>query len=530
MVAELGRGTLLLRALPEKATSLMPVLRPVLGDQLSVKLASLRGIQNGDVVVMAEMPQETSYVRHHKQKILLTFAAMRHFAKSLAESGHTVKYYRYDQDPPHDYASMITRARQETGLTSAIATEPGEYRLLAAMQKLDDIDLHILEDDRFITSRSAFAAWAKDRKQLRMEFFYRDLRKQTGLLMDGDQPHGGQWNFDSENRKKLPANLHPPQRPIFDYGADFEDLRQFVDTTFADHFGSTAHFFWPITAEQAQQALDFFLDHCLNNFGTYQDAMALGEVTLFHSLISTALNMGLLDPLAVCQAAEAHLQRGAAPINAVEGFIRQILGWREFIRGIYWLKMPDYEALNALDHEAPLPSFYYSGKTDMACLREAITATRDYAYAHHIQRLMITGNFALLAGLSPTAVNQWYLEVYADAYQWVELPNTHGMALFADGGIVGSKPYAASGAYINRMSNYCADCKYNVKDKLGEAACPFNYLYWDFIMRHETQLAGNPRMALVYKNLNKMPHNQKSEIARQAEYFLSSLDRIGPRP
>jgi len=504
----------------------MPVLRPILGDQLSKSLASLRDYQSGDVVVMAEMPQEASYVRHHKQKILLIFAAMRHFARSLKDDGYAVIYYRYDEDPPHDYASMLSRARDETGLSAAVATEPGEHRLLKVMQELQCIDLKILTDDRFITSRAAFADWAKGRKQLRMEFFYRDLRKQTGLLMDGDKPRGGQWNFDSENRKKLPANVHPPQRPAFNYGDEFEDLRRFVDRTFDDHFGSVEHFFWPISSYQANEALDFFLDNCLADFGTYQDAMAIGETTLFHSLISTALNMGLLDPLEICRAAEARLQAGTAPINAVEGFIRQILGWREFIRGIYWLKMPDYEALNALDHNAPLPTFYYTGETDMMCLHEAITATRDYAYAHHIQRLMITGNFALLAGLSPEAVNRWYLEVYADAYQWVELPNTHGMALFADGGIVGSKPYAASGAYINRMSNYCGSCKYNVRDKRGEAACPFNYLYWDFIMRHAELLSKNPRMALVYKNLNKMPDDQKKEVIEQSKRFLSSLERI----
>lgn len=503
----------------------MPVLRPVLGDQLSLKLASLRAYEKGDVVIMAEMPEETSYVRHHKQKILLTFAAMRHFAQTMRDLGWSVLYYRFDQDPPPDYAAMIARAQRETGLNSVIATEPGEYRLLEVMQNLTNVEIDILNDDRFVVSRADFAHWAKDRKQLRMEFFYRDLRKQTGLLMNADQPLGDQWNFDSENRKKLPTNISVPERPKFDYGAQFEELRDFVDKTFNNHFGTLDQFFWPVTPEQAQSGLDFFLDKCLADFGNFQDAMAIGEATLFHSLISTALNMGLLDPLEVCRAAEARYHAGQAPINAVEGFIRQILGWREFIRGIYWLKMPEYETLNALGHDAALPAFYYSAETDMTCLREAVIATRDYAYAHHIQRLMITGNFALLAGLAPDEVNRWYLEVYADAYQWVELPNTHGMALFADGGIVGSKPYAASGAYINRMSNYCGSCKYNVKEKLGEMACPFNYLYWNFLIRHEDHLAKNPRMALIYKNLTKMSENQRAEITQQAERFLSTLIR-----
>lgn len=474
---------------------------------------------------MAELPREATYVRHHKQKILLVFAAMRAFAEQLSASGKRVLYYKIDDAPPEDLTSALHCALQQTGAQQIVMTEPGEYRLRQELSSWDHTPITIRQDDRFLCSHAQFAAWASGKKQLRMEFFYREMRKQMGLLMNGREPEGGQWNYDVENRKKLPKTVHPPVRPRFDYGARFAALKNVINELYPDHFGTTDQFCWPITHDQAEQTLSFFITHCLENFGTYQDAMTRDSQFVFHSLISTALNMGLLDPLAVCQAAERAYYEGLAPLNAVEGFIRQVLGWREFIRGIYWLHMPDYEHLNALQHDDPLPAFYYTGETDMACLHHAITTTREQAYAHHIQRLMITGNFALLAGLSPEEVNRWYMEVYADAYQWVELPNTHGMALYADGGIVGSKPYAASGAYINRMSDYCKDCAYNVKDATGPRACPFNYLYWNFMIRHEALLGNNPRMGMVYKNLARMDDNKRTAIISQARTFLSELLR-----
>jgi deoxyribodipyrimidine photolyase-related protein len=409
-------------------------------------------------------------------------------------------------------------------------TEAGEHRLtrqFADWSTQFDLAVHVLPDTRFLASHEAFETWASGKKQLRMEFFYREMRRKTGLLMDDKDPLGGQWNYDAENRKKLPKGHALPARPSATPDAITLEVMALVKQHFGTgdeaHFGTLEGFGWPVTAAEAQAHFEDFLDHCLPHFGDYQDAMKSGETFMYHALIATSLNLGLLDPLEVCRAAEARLTNQQAPLNAVEGFIRQILGWREYIRGIYWLKMPDYEQENFFGHDRALPDFFYSGDTDMACLREAVEASKTHAYAHHIQRLMITGNFALLAGLAPEAVNRWYMEVYADAYQWVQLPNTHGMALFADGGLVASKPYVSSGAYIHRMSDYCKDCRYQVKKPNGDDACPFNYLYWDFMMRHADTLSKNPRMGMVYRNLEKMDEAKKSAAKASATKFLEAL-------
>jgi len=314
----------------------------------------------------------------------------------------------------------------------------------------------------------------------------------------------------------------PPSPRRFPPDAMTQEVLALVATRFPDGFGSLDGFAWPVTPEQAEMALADFIAHRLPSFGDYQDAMASGQPFLFHSLLSTSLNLGLLSPAVCCAAAEHAWREGRAPLNAVEGFIRQILGWREYVRGLYWLRMPDYAATNALGATRPLPAFYWSGETPMACLASAIRQTRDHAYAHHIQRLMVTGNFALLAGLDPVAVNAWYLAVYADAFEWVELPNTHGMALFADGGVMASKPYAASGAYINRMSDHCRDCAYDVRESLGPKACPFNALYWDFIARHAARFRDNPRMAMPLRNLERMDPARLSAVRAQAAAFLDS--------
>lgn len=496
----------------------------ILGDQLSSSLSSLQAAPEAEVV-MAELVNEAHYVAHHKQKIVLVFSAMRHFAEQLRQSGRTVHYFAYDDTPQlSSFTDTLNHMQGLKNYQRLIVTEPGEYRLqeeFAAWAGTPALD--ILPDDRFLATHQQFQTWADGRKQLRMEFFYRDMRRQTGLLMEADQPVGGQWNYDSDNRKKLPRGHTLPPRLHAEADAITTQVMALVDEHFASHMGNLDRFAWPVTAQQAEAHLVHFLDVCLPQFGDYQDAMKQGEVFLYHSLIASSLNLGLLDPLKICQAAEQRWQQGLAPLNAVEGFIRQIIGWREFIRGIYWLKMPQYETSNYFQHSRKLPDFYYSGDTDMACMKDAIVATQNHAYAHHIQRLMITGNFALLAGLAPAQVNQWYLEVYADAYQWVQLPNTHGMALFADGGIVGSKPYAASGAYINRMSDHCSGCRYDVKQREGEDACPFNYLYWDFMMRHQDKLGDNPRMGMVYRNLQKMDDGRKSEVRASAAKFLEQL-------
>ncbi|MEM8854394.1 MAG: cryptochrome/photolyase family protein, partial [Pseudomonadota bacterium] len=324
-------------------------------------------------------------------------------------------------------------------------------------------------------------------------------------------------------RKSLPKNAAPPKRPRFKPDAVTKEVIALVEDTFGDHFGTLDAFNWPVTRAGALSALDHFIADCLPSFGDYQDAMAVGAPHLYHAVLSPLINCGLLSPKEVVERAETAYRDGAAPINAVEGFIRQILGWREFIRGIYWLKMPDYADSNALSAERPLPQFYWTGETDMRCMAEAIGQTRDHAYAHHIQRLMVTGNFALLAGIRPEEIEEWYLIVYADAYDWVELPNVHGMATFADGGVFASKPYEASGAYIDRMSNYCGNCAYDVAQKTGETACPFNYLYWNFLIANEGVLRDNPRMGIIYKTLDKMPEERRSAVTDSASRFLAAI-------
>jgi deoxyribodipyrimidine photolyase-related protein len=504
----------------------MGVLRVVLGDQLSPDLSALDGLDPAaDVVLLAEVTGECTYVRHHKQKIVLVLSAMRHFADGLAARGVRVDHVRLD-DPANtgtlsgEVARAVARHRPE----GIIATFPGEYRVLADMRGWEEatgLPVDIRDDTRFLCDLGWFQRWVQGRRQLRMEFFYREMRRVSGLLMDGEAPAGGQWNYDAENRRRLAPGVAPPPPRRFAPDATTRAVMALVEQRFPDHFGTLEAFAWPVTAAQARQALADFVAHRLARFGDYQDAMASGEPVLFHALVSTSLNIGLLSPRECCEAAEAAYRAGGAPLNAVEGFIRQILGWREYVRGIYWLKMPGYAGLNALEATRPLPWFWWSGETRMNCLGQTVRQTRDLAYAHHIQRLMVTGNFALLAGLDPVQVNEWYMAVYADAYEWVELPNTHGMATHADGGIMASKPYAASGAYINRMSDYCRGCAYDVKAATGPDACPFNALYWDFIARHESRFAGNNRMAMPLRAMRRMPPEKLAGLRAQAAAFLA---------
>jgi deoxyribodipyrimidine photolyase-related protein len=404
--------------------------------------------------------------------------------------------------------------------------EPGEWRLMQSVRSwvaMLDVPVDILPDDRFLAPHEEFEDWASGRKQLRMEYFYRDMRRKTGLLMQGDAPEGGKWNYDAENRKPAKFDLFMPTPPQFAPDEVTQEVLDLVETAFHDHFGDLTPFWFAVTADQANTALDHFIKAALPKFGDYQDAMLTGEPFLYHSLLSFYINAGLLDPLAVCRRVEAAYYAGDAPLNAAEGFIRQIIGWREYVRGIYWLKMPDYVDQNFFDHQRPLPEFYWTADTDMACLRSAIQQTKEEAYAHHIQRLMVTGNFALLAGIEPKQVHEWYLAVYADAYEWVELPNTLGMSQFADGGVLGSKPYASSGNYINKMSDYCAGCVYDVKQKTGDKACPFNSLYWDFLVRNEEKLKGNHRLGQVYRTWYKMDEDKRAAYRETAANFLSKL-------
>jgi deoxyribodipyrimidine photolyase-related protein len=503
-----------------------PRLILVLGDQLSPALSALRaGDHARDMVVMAEVMGEGTHVPHHPQKIALILTAMRKFAAGLREAGWRVLYSALD-DPEnsHTLPGEILRRAAETGATEVIATRPGAWRVIGL---LDDLPLPVtqLPDDRFLCPQSWFDTWAADRKVMRMEHFYREMRRRTGFLMDGDAPAGGQWNFDHDNRKPAKPDLLRPRPPRFAPDVVTEDVLALVQARFPSHFGALRPFGWATDRAGALAALDHFITQSLPRFGDEQDAMLQDDPTLSHALISPYLNLGLLSPHEVCTRAEAAYRAGHVPVAAAEGFIRQIIGWREFIRGVYFQQGPGYATRNALGHIRPLPAVYWGAPTRMACMQAAVGQTRDMAYAHHIQRLMVTGNFALLAGVDPGQVEEWYLSVYVDAIEWVEVPNTVGMSQFADGGVVGSKPYVSSGAYIDRMSDYCGGCHYRVKEKSGDRACPFNPLYWHFLTRHRDRFQGNPRMAQMYRTWDRMDEATRTASAATAEAVLARLDR-----
>ena len=500
----------------------------VLGDQLTPSLSSLAAADPArDRVLIAELYDEASYVRHHKKKIAFLFSAMRHFAEELRKRGWTVDYVTLDApDNQGSFSAQLAHAIDTHRPDRVIVTQAGEWRLSEMMKHWSEqfgLPVDILPDDRFLSTPSDFKTWAEGRRQLRMEYFYRDMRRKTGLLMDGDQPVGGQWNFDADNRKAAHGDLFMPRPNTSAPDAITQEVLTLVEAQFGNHFGDLTPFWFAVTRADAQSAFAAFVEYGLPHFGDYQDAMLAGEPFLYHAVIAQYLNCGLLDPLDVCKAVEAAYRAGKAPLNAAEGFIRQIIGWREYVRGIYWLKMPGYERSNFFGHTRPLPQFYWTGDTGMNCVKAAVSQTKQHAYAHHIQRLMITGNFAMLAGLDPHALHEWYLSVYADAYEWVELPNTVGMSQFADGGLLASKPYAASGAYINRMSNYCRSCRYDVKQRTGPNACPFNALYWDFIARHRGKIAANPRMAQMVRTYDKFAVDEQQRITDSAASFLASL-------
>lgn len=506
----------------------MSALILIMGDQLSFDIPALKAADKSrDIVLLAELRDEASYVQHHKKKIAFLFSAMRHFAEALRGAGWQVDYIPLtDADNTHSFTGEAERALHRHHLDEVIATYPSEYRvlqLLKTWQASTAFPVKILEDDRFYCSLDSFAEWAEGRKQLRMEYFYRETRRKTGILMRDGEPIGGQWNYDSDNRKP-PDNAVPVPAPtLFEPDEITSEVCALVEAEFSHHYGDLYPFYFAVTHAQAQQVLAQFIAERLADFGTYQDAMRTGEPFMFHSHIGFYLNCGLLSPMQAVDAAVDAYDNGLAPLNSVEGFVRQILGWREFVRGLYWLKMPEYKDMNFLQAERPLPQFFWDSQTDMNCLHQCFSETQKNAYAHHIQRLMVIGNFSLLAGLAPDAVNDWYLSVYADAYEWVELPNVTGMVLFADGGILASKPYAAGSAYIDRMSDYCKGCRYSPKEKNGDRACPFGYLYWDFLSRHENTLRGNPRLGMIYRSWDKMSEDKKQQISAQSKAFLEKI-------
>lgn len=510
----------------------MTVLRVLFGDQLSLEMATLADLEpTQDRVLMMEVMAEGTYVRHHKQKLVLVLSAMRHFAEALRRIGITVDYVCLDApDNTGHFTSEVHRAVLRHRASRIVVTEPSEWRVSTMVNQWTTsmgVAVEVREDRRYFASHARFATWAHGRRSWRMEHFYRDMRREHHILMNGDQPVGGDWNYDAANRKPLPARIVPPVRRRFPPDDITRSVMALVAKRFPDHFGELQTFAWPVTRGDALAALADFIAHELAQFGDYQDAMKAGAPFLFHSLLAPALNLGLLSPREICQAAERAWHSGTAPLNAVEGFIRQILGWREYVRGVYWTLMPDYASRNALQATRPLPSFYWTGDTPMRCLREVVQQTSEHAYAHHIQRLMVTGNFALLAGIAPSDIERWYLAVYSDAFEWVEMPNTLGMAVFADGGQMASKPYAASGAYIDRMSDFCGDCHYDVKLKRGPTACPFNYLYWAFLIRQRNRLSANPRMAMPYRTLAGWSAERQQEILAEADAFLDQLQNDG---
>ncbi len=495
----------------------------ILGDQLTHSLSSLQAADPAqDRILMVEVMDEATYVKHHQKKIAFVFSAMRHFAQELCNAGWSVDYVKLDDaNNQGSFAAELSAAVVRHKPEKILATEPGEWRvreILLASQ------VTLLVDDRFIASTKEFHTWADGRKQLRMEYFYRDMRRKTDLLMNSDQPEGGKWNYDAENRKAASDDFLMPQPMCFEPDEITREVFALVTMRFGHHFGDLHPFHYAVTHVDAEAAFTHFVKTALPQFGDYQDAMLTGEPFLYHSVIAQYLNCGLLNPLRICQEVEAAYQAGDVPLNAAEGYIRQVIGWREYMRGIYWLKMPDYATSNYFSHTRQLPDFYWTAATDMACISASVAQTKKHAYAHHIQRLMVTGNFAMLAGIDPHEVHTWYLAVYADAYEWVEMPNTIGMSQFADGGVVASKPYAASGAYINRMSNYCNGCRYDVKQRTGDDACPFNALYWDFLSQHRDKLASNPRIGQMIRTYDKFAEEERKRIKASASKFLSTLN------
>ena len=528
---------------PPKSEVSPPLAMPVrnlvliLGDQCDRTSSAFDGFDPAtDLVWMVEVRAESTVVPSHKVRTANFFSCMRHFTAELRAAGRSV-FYRYLDDPEnaHSFDGELALAIARFKPKRLVVVEPGEYRvreLLRDAAKAHRVPLEERRDRHFLSSLAEFEAHAKGRKSLRLEFYYRELRKRTGILMDGTEPVGGSWNYDAENRgsfgKKGPGLMAPPH--TFPPDKITQDCTALVEREFADNPGSLAEFNWPVTVAEAEQALEDFITYRLPTFGLYQDAMWTDEPYLYHARISSAMNLKLLDPRKVIAAAEAAYKRGDVPLAACEGFVRQILGWREYVRGVYWHFMPDYLERNALGADQPLPGLYWTGDTDMNCLRHAVGQTLQYGYAHHIQRLMVTGLFSLLLGVEPKQIHEWYLAMYIDAIEWVEVPNVIGMSQYADGGLMASKPYAASGKYIDRMSNYCKGCKYDPGASVGESACPFTTLYWDFLMRHEDTLRRNNRTVMQVKNLDRVSGDTKDEIKSRAKRIKLELAATSTYP
>ncbi|MFN0263136.1 cryptochrome/photolyase family protein [Tepidamorphus sp. 3E244] len=498
-------------------------LHIVFGDQLSDRLQAFKDFDaDKDAVLMMEVEQEATYVPQHKIRLVLFFSAMRHFRDHLRDKGFTVHYADLDDDNDRgSFGEEIPRWINKLHPEELVATQPGEHRVEEILRKAAkdaDLELRIVEDDHFMCSLETFREWASDRKSLVLERFYRSQRQAHGILMDGDNPVGGDWNFDEDNRESFGKKGPPEIKAPRSFRADeiTEAVIEMVEDRFTDSPGSLEGFDYPVTRKQALEALRDFIEYRLADFGTYQDAMAKGHPYLYHSRLSCVMNLHLIDPDEIVEAAVSAYEDGYAPINAVEGFVRQIMGWREYVRGIYWTRMPDYANKNHLDADRDMPAFMWTGETDMACVADAVGQLNDHAYAHHIQRLMVLGLFSLLVGVRPYDVHRWHMSMYADAIDWVSLPNVLGMSQFGDGGVMATKPYAASGNYINRMGDYCKDCRYKPKEATGEDACPFTTLFWDFLSRNRSKLQNNRRMTMMYKNLDRKSDADRRAIRERA--------------
>ncbi len=508
----------------------MTCLRLILGDQLNARHSWFRRVDDEVVYVLMEVRSETDYVRHHAQKVLSIFAAMRRFGEALAKAGHRVEYLRIgDARNRHSFADNLPWLIEQFDATRLERMEADEWRVERALCEAFDasgLPNAVVSAEHFLLERDE-AAKRFEKKVPRMEFFYRDLRRRHQILLEPDgEPRGGRWNFDAENREKWPGDPPAPAWPWQKH--DLRTLWEEIEAAGVQTLGepSAEAFGWPLTRREAQAWLKDFIAQRLVHFGRFQDAISGQSRTLFHAGLSFALNLKMLHPREVIEAAVEAFERGEADLAATEGFVRQILGWREYVRGIYWARMPGYAELNALDAKRPLPAWYWTADTKMACLRAAIGQSLALGYAHHIQRLMLTGNFALLAGCDPDEVDAWYLGIYVDAFEWVEMPNTRGMSQFADGGIVGSKPYSGSAAYVNRQSDHCKGCHYTHTKRHGERACPFNSLYWHFHARHQTTFGRNPRLGMTYRSWEKMAAGERAATLAQAERYLARVDEL----
>ena len=506
-------------------------LRLILGDQLNAKHSWFRSKREDVVYLIAEIQEEATYTRHHIQKVCGFFLAMENFASALDKAGHNVIYLTLDETQPYpNFPALLNHFISQLKITRVRYQRPDEFRLKQALETwatTSPVETHCDDTEHFILPFEAIEHYLPENKQWRLEFFYRRLRKETAVLMEADEPIGGKWNYDKENREPLPATQSVPEPKCFKH--DVEPILARLARHNIKTMGTITNgkLIWPCTRRQSLSLLNFFREHLLPQFGTYQDAMSEQHWSLFHSRLSFSMNCKMLSPMEVIRSVEAaYFEDKSVSIAQAEGFIRQILGWREFVRAIYWRSMPGYTNTNYFEAKRPLPHYFWSGETKMRCMSKAIGQSLEFAYAHHIQRLMVTGNFCLLSGINPEQVHEWYLGIYMDALEWVEAPNTLSMSLFADGGKLASKPYCSGGNYINKMSNHCSQCHYNVKQKQGEQSCPFNSLYWHFLDRHKHLLGKNTRLALTYKNWQRQSTESKQATLHTATAFLKKLDTL----